>query len=148
DVWVLPTTTTLASSASPSVLGRPVTFTATVAAVAPGTGTPTGTVTFSDGATALGTVALSGGAAGLSTHDLAAGDHSITAMYGGDATFSGSTATTLNQTIESNRPMPAACGAGLCGAGGSMLAPTMLILVLAKRRRPSPGSFCPHDAYA
>ena len=38
------TTTTLISSANPSVFGQAVTFTATVAAVSPGAGVPTGTV--------------------------------------------------------------------------------------------------------
>src|SRR5206468_4039406 len=44
-------TTTVASSSSPdpSAIGQPVTFTATVAPVAPGAGTPSGTVAFSDG---------------------------------------------------------------------------------------------------
>src|SRR6266540_1199102 len=46
------TTTSLASSANPSILGQSVTFTATVAS-ASGSTTPTGTVTFSDGATPL-----------------------------------------------------------------------------------------------
>src|SRR5262249_13050 len=52
------TTTALASSANPSYLGDLVSFTATVNAVAPGAGTPTGNVVFKDGATALGTNAL------------------------------------------------------------------------------------------
>ena len=51
------TTTTLTSSANPSVTGASVTFTATVAAVSPGSGTPTGTVTFKDGATIIGSPA-------------------------------------------------------------------------------------------
>src|SRR5207253_402671 len=49
------TTTAVASSANPSAFGQSVTFTATVAATAPGAGTPTGTVTFKDGASTLGT---------------------------------------------------------------------------------------------
>ena len=43
------TTTTLATSANARVFGQSVTLTATVAVVLPGTGTPTGTVTFYDG---------------------------------------------------------------------------------------------------
>src|SRR5205823_9153493 len=54
------TTTTLASSLSPSVFGQPVTVTATVAPVAPGAGTPTGSVAFSEGNTALGAVIQAG----------------------------------------------------------------------------------------
>ena len=60
------TTATLTSSANPSVSCQSVTFTATVAAVAPGGGTPTGTIDFFDGGTTLlGSVTLSGGQATL-----------------------------------------------------------------------------------
>src|SRR5439155_16887480 len=43
----------LATSVNPSVSGQAVTFTATVTAGSPGSGTPTGSVTFFDGVTAL-----------------------------------------------------------------------------------------------
>ena len=87
-------TTTLVSSTNPSVFGQSVTFTATVAAVAPGTGTPTGTVTFNDGTTTLGTGTLNGsGVATFSTSTLTVGTHSITAVYGGDTNFTTSTST-------------------------------------------------------
>ena len=42
----------------PHVVGQTVSFTATVTAVAPGTGTPTGTVTLLDGNMVLGTAAV------------------------------------------------------------------------------------------
>ena len=48
----------LASSVNPAVTGQAVTFTATVGALAPGAGTPTGTFTFQDGNVVLGTVAV------------------------------------------------------------------------------------------
>jgi hypothetical protein len=80
----------VASSTNPSVIGQAVTFTATVAAVAPGGGTPGGSVTFSDGATSLGTVALSGGVATVTTSALSVGTHAITATYGGSAQYVGS----------------------------------------------------------
>ena len=58
----------LTSSTNPSMFGQSVTFTATVTVAAPGAGTPTGTVTFMDGATTLGTGTLN--AAGVATlHD-------------------------------------------------------------------------------
>jgi Bacterial Ig-like domain (group 3)/FG-GAP-like repeat len=85
------TTVALASSLNPAATGRAVTFTATVAAVAPGGGTPTGTVTFKDGNVVLGTVAVgTGGAATFTTSFAAAGGHAITAVYSGDAAFVGS----------------------------------------------------------
>ena len=61
-------------------------------------GTPTGTVTFYDGATALKTAALSGGIAKLTTKTLPSGSHSITATYNGNAVFSGSS-TSLAQNV-------------------------------------------------
>ncbi|HEY6968146.1 MAG TPA: Ig-like domain repeat protein [Candidatus Angelobacter sp.] len=85
------TTTTLISSLNPSALGQSVTFTATVSVVAPGSGTPTGTVTFLDGGNPIGTGTLSGGVATFTTSSLAAGNHTITASYGGDGNFNGST---------------------------------------------------------
>jgi hypothetical protein len=98
------TSTSLASSLNPSIYGNPVTFTATVAAVAPGTGTPTGTVTFYDanGTITLGGATLSSGQAALTLRSLAPGAHSITATYGGDTNYNGSTSSVLGQTV--NRP--------------------------------------------
>jgi len=90
------TTTTVASSQNPSVFSQSVTFTATVTGT---NGTPTGTVTFKDGATALATNALSGGQATLTTSLLAGGLHSITAVYNGDTTFTNSTSAALTQTV-------------------------------------------------
>ena len=88
------TTTSLASSANPSTYGASVTFIATISS-----SSATGTVTFKDGATTLGTSTVAGGTASFSTSSLAAGSHSITAVYGGDASFSGSTSPTLSQTV-------------------------------------------------
>src|SRR5439155_368588 len=95
------TTTGVVSSINPSVSGQPVTFTATVKAKTSGAGTPTGTVTFRDGPTTLGTGTLNAsGHATFVTSTLAVGAHPITASYGGDATFSGSTSSTLTQTVK------------------------------------------------
>lgn len=75
------TTTTVTSSQNPSTYGQPVTFTATVTAVAPGGGTPTGTVTFYDGTTVLGTATLnSSGQATFTTSSLFIGTHPITQL--------------------------------------------------------------------
>lgn len=80
---------TVVSNAEPSVFGQSVTFTATVSAVAPATGTPTGTVQFMDGASLIGTPQTLNafGKASLNTSTLAVGSHSITAVYGGDNNF-------------------------------------------------------------
>src|SRR5207244_1932915 len=88
------------SSVNPSVFGQSVMFTATVSAVAPGAGTPTGTVQFRDGAANLGSpVTLTGGSASFSTSALSVGGHSITAVYSGDASFNTSTSAVLTQTV-------------------------------------------------
>jgi hypothetical protein len=84
-------TTVVTSSQNPSALGQSVTFTATISPVAPGTGAPTGTVTFLDGGSPIGTGTLSGGVATLATSALSLGNHTITTSYGGDGNFNGST---------------------------------------------------------
>ena len=94
---IAPTTTTVTSSLNPSKFGQTVTFTATVTS---GAGTPTGTVTFKDGATTLSTTAMNSGVATLNTATLTVGAHTITANYNGDANFSTSTGTlTGGQTV-------------------------------------------------
>jgi hypothetical protein len=99
-----PTTLTLASGTNPSTYGNPVTFTATVKTNGVALTTITGEgVTFYNGATTLGTSSLKGnGSASLITTNtqLAAGTWPITAVYGGDGTFSGSTnSPALSQTV-------------------------------------------------
>jgi Big-like domain-containing protein/Calx-beta domain-containing protein len=80
------TSTVLSSSVNPSEFGQSVTFTATLTS---GAGTPTGTVQFKDGGVNMGAAQIlnSGGVAQLTTSSLAAGTHTITANYSGDANF-------------------------------------------------------------
>ncbi len=94
------TSTALTSSANPSVSGQMITFTALIAAKSPGSGTPTGTVTFYNGATMLGTGIITGGIATFSTSSLSVGIHSIKAVYSGDSDFKASTSTILKQVVE------------------------------------------------
>jgi len=93
------TAATLTSSLNPSAHNQPVTFTAIVAAAAPGTATPTGTVTFKDGNRTLGSAPLSAGRAGFTVSNLSKGRHQITAVYGGSSSFATSTSQTLAQTV-------------------------------------------------
>jgi large repetitive protein len=93
------TTTSVTSSLNPSVFGQPVTFTATISPVAPGTGTPTGTVTFFDEVGPIAIAALSGGVATFTTAALAAGVHTITTSYGGDGNFTGSAGSLNGQVV-------------------------------------------------
>ncbi|MCF3146255.1 Ig-like domain repeat protein [Streptomyces platensis] len=89
--------TTVTSFPDPSGVGDTVTIVAFVTAVPPGSGIPTGTVTFTvtDG---VNTVTLTGtldgdGVAAVSTPLTTAGSYVITAVYGGDTNFTGSTDT-------------------------------------------------------
>jgi autotransporter-associated beta strand protein len=86
------TTSAVTSSANPAQPGASVMFTSTLNVTAPGGGTPTGSVSFKDGASVLGTGSLNGsGVATFSTSSLAHGNHVITAEYAGDGNFLGST---------------------------------------------------------
>jgi hypothetical protein len=93
------TKTTLASSLASAPLGQPITFTATVNPVLPGSGMPTGTVTLMDGNTVLGKVTLVNGKATITTSTLTKGKHSITAIYNGDTDFLASPLASLTETI-------------------------------------------------
>jgi uncharacterized protein (DUF2141 family) len=96
------TKTTVESSSATSVFGQPVTFTATVSAVAPGAGNPTGTVTFTDGTRTLGAVHVDSTTdekATIQVADLAVGQHAVVATYDGDGSFQGSTGS-VAQTVQ------------------------------------------------
>jgi N-acetylneuraminic acid mutarotase len=80
---------------NPSVYGESVTLTATVSSTAGAP--PDGEyVSFLN---ELGIAQLSSGVASLTTTALPAGTDSITALYGGDANFAGSTSTAVNQVV-------------------------------------------------
>jgi hypothetical protein len=100
------TSTTVVSSSTPSLVGTSVTFTATVTAKAPGAGTRSGTVTFSDGGNPIGTGTVN--AAGVATFAIAtltAGMHNISADYGGDGNFTGSTSSAFAQNVSASAAM-------------------------------------------
>src|SRR5439155_1128414 len=87
------TTTSLASSAAPSLFGQAVSFTATIAAVAPGAGTPGGTVQFQINGNNFGSPVTLAGATATSTATttLSASSYTIKAVYSGDGKFTAST---------------------------------------------------------
>jgi hypothetical protein len=87
-----PTSTKLTSSSNPAVVGKAVTFTATVNSTL-----VTGTVTFIVDGTQT-TVAITNGKATLTLNNLTVGGHSIKAVYSGDDTFNSSSAA-LTQTV-------------------------------------------------
>ncbi|HKE23777.1 MAG TPA: Ig-like domain repeat protein [Bryobacteraceae bacterium] len=91
------TTTTLVSKSGQLV--------ATVAAVTPATGVPTGTVQFLNGTTVLGTVTL---VAGVAT--IPAPPGTFTAVYSGDANFTGSTSNAVTLNTPSNASLTLSSG--------------------------------------
>lgn len=97
------TTTTLTSSpSSPVASGTNVIFTATVTASSGGV-PPAGSYMFffdGNGKTYLGHGALTNGTATLQTKTLAIGTHAITAVYGGEADFAGSTSSVLTLVVK------------------------------------------------
>ncbi|HHY56245.1 MAG TPA: cadherin-like domain-containing protein [Chloroflexi bacterium] len=94
------TMTTLTSAPNPATLFQAVQLTATVKVAAPGAGAPGGVVTFMAGATSLGSSAIgAGGVATFTTSALAVGDHLLTAIYAGDASFTASISDPITQTV-------------------------------------------------
>jgi subtilase family serine protease len=91
-----PSTTVVASSAASAGPGVNISFTATVTGSG---GLPAGTVTFYNGTASLGTATLSNGVGSVGTSFAAAGTYNITAVYGGDASFLGSTSQAFTETI-------------------------------------------------
>ena len=111
------TTSTVVSSKNPSNVGDDVIFTNTIAVVAPGVGTPTGSVTIKDGTNVLGTAALAGGVAVYDAGTgLAQGTHPISAEYAGDGNFKGST-NSVSQVVNSVVLTPPTLG-GVTSSGG------------------------------
>jgi hypothetical protein len=90
----------LTSSANPAPFGSSGYLQATVTVVAPGSGTPSGSVTFREGAKVLATVSPSGGIAKYSLSTLSAGEHAITATYNGGVDSEPSKSSSYTETIE------------------------------------------------
>jgi uncharacterized repeat protein (TIGR01451 family) len=95
---LVPTSTTLTSSANPVGIGQPLILTATV------TGATGGTVRFRDGATELGSSPVANGVATFTTSTLTGGVHSLTASYRGDCTLAPSESPALTQHVASASP--------------------------------------------
>jgi hypothetical protein len=98
NVTAAATTTAITSDLpDPSVTGQAVTVVYGVTVTAPGSGTPTGSVTVSDGggATCVAPVAAGGCALTLT----AAGSRTVTATYAGDGNFQGSTSPGVGHTV-------------------------------------------------
>jgi large repetitive protein len=118
-----PSPTNGGGPANPGVVGEPITLSSTVTVNAPGAGTPTGSVSFSDGgATPLcsGTVTVASSTASCTytpTITTTGAGEAIVATYSGDANDVGSTSAALDEvvdaastttTVTSNPPSPVA----------------------------------------
>ncbi|MBV9493127.1 MAG: M36 family metallopeptidase, partial [Acidobacteria bacterium] len=97
NIGKIATGTNLVASSLNPTFSRPVTLTATVTATS---GTPTGSVTFYDGATVLGTISLSSGSAALNISTLTVGVHNITASYVGNASYATSVTAAVTVVVE------------------------------------------------
>jgi hypothetical protein len=95
------TSLTASTSPNPSTYGQTVTLSATVTAVNPAAGTPTGTVTFKEGTTVLGSSAVNAsGQASASISTLAVGSHPITAEFAGSNGWQASNASAGTQSVQ------------------------------------------------
>ncbi|WP_162515383.1 Ig-like domain repeat protein [Paenibacillus pinistramenti] len=107
------TSISVQSTRNPASVGEPVTFMAMVnREYTDGTyDYPTGTVTFKEGDTVLGTAPLGTDPtkpvmALLTVENLSAGEHEITAEYGGDSKFIASTSEPITQTVSAEAVPP------------------------------------------
>jgi hypothetical protein len=87
----------LTAAPNPVLVQTAVTFTVSVSSPI---STPAGSVDFMDGASLLGTAMLTDGAAALTVSTLAAGQHSITAAYRGDANFTPMNSPVVVETVQ------------------------------------------------
>ncbi|MES2933520.1 MAG: Ig-like domain-containing protein [Pseudomonadota bacterium] len=81
---------------NPSLLGLPIAVGIQLQAVAPGAGIASGTVTISDGTVSC-FITLPASSCNLTP--LSSGSKNLSAVFGGDGNFSGSTASTLTHTV-------------------------------------------------
>jgi hypothetical protein len=93
-------TLALVCSLNPAGVSQPVTLTATVQPKFASAGTISGSVIFADGQSTLGTAAVNpSGAATLPATFTTAGDHQLTAVFGGNSSFVGGASASLVERI-------------------------------------------------
>jgi hypothetical protein len=111
------TTTTLNASPATATSGQMI---ALAVSVSPSSGSsvPGGTISFQDGSTSLGSVALAMGKATLNVNTLSVGSHTLSAVYGGDASDLSSTSASLTLTVTA--ASVAAAGDAPSKGGGSL----------------------------
>jgi hypothetical protein len=102
SVWLSLELTRITLVANPTaVLNTPTQITANIAVIAPGSGTPTGTVSFYDGKTLIGTSTVTGGSAALWWSPTRLNDRPLTAVYSGDGKLFSSISAVVTQRVVS-----------------------------------------------
>jgi hypothetical protein len=107
-----------------SNFGSPVTLTAQVQPVAPGAGTPTGTVIFYAGTNIVGSAPLNAGTpdtATVTVNGLAGSSQSFSARYAGDSSFAGSTSNAVTDTFVFTKTYGSYTGNITVGTGQTVL---------------------------
>jgi hypothetical protein len=87
------------SKPNPCNWGQPCIFNVQIGCQSPGTGIPTGSVTFFDGSNNIGVCSLNNGSASFSIGGLTVGSHNISFTYSGDDNDSGSTSAVVTQVV-------------------------------------------------
>ena len=93
------TTTAVSSSSSTIASGQSITLTATISGGLSGLAQPSGFVQFLSNGTNIGQVYSTSGQAQMTTTALPAGTDQITAMYGGDTNYTGSSSAAITVTV-------------------------------------------------
>ncbi len=121
------------TSSNPALGGTAVSFTA---ALRVATGTPTGSIVWSDGNTVLATTPVSGtGSSNLTTLQLAPGQpHTITASYSGDGTFQPANSNAIAETVNQGTSSVTVAAASSSASAGTAV--TLSISVVGTGAQP------------
>jgi uncharacterized protein (TIGR03437 family) len=135
---VASTSTTIASSANPSVVGQTVVFTIAVGVGYPSTLGPNGQVQLYDNQVALGSpVSANNGTFTITVPGLTPGTHNIYAVFLSNTDFSTSTSPTLTQIVNKAPTVTTLAALPVSSTAGQQVTMTAVITV------PAPGSGTP-----
>jgi hypothetical protein len=135
---VAATTTAITGHApNPVNLGMPIAVTAGVTVVPPGSGTPSGTITISDG-TANCVVTLPATSCNLTP--ITSGTKTLTAVYAGDASFTGSTSAGVSHTVVNTGSFAVTSGDAQSAHVGSAFTIPLRVRILDPSNNPVVGA--------
>ncbi len=133
------TNTTITSTTPKPVAGQPIMVVAAVGASPPGSGTPTGTVTVSDGLRSC-TAPLSGGSGSCQLTEPATGGYTFTATYNGDQDFTSSTSTGMPVTVSADPTSTGISTTTATARYGQEVSERIMFVVAAKYGGPPTGT--------